>query len=151
MIGHLQRNKVPAAVQMFSMIETVDSVRLAKAMEKRCARLGLSMPVLVEINSGRESSKTGIFPEQVDELVETIAGMGHLNLVGLMTMGPRFGDPEEARPYFQATRETFDRLSSIDHPNVVMRYLSMGMTNSYQVAIEEGANIVRIGTKIFDV
>jgi pyridoxal phosphate enzyme (YggS family) len=149
MIGHLQRNKVPAAVKIFNMIETIDSVKLAETIESRCARLGLTLPVLIEINSGRELNKTGVLPEKVDELVEAIAGMQHVRLMGLMTMGPRFGDPEDARPYFQATRETFDRLSSRDYSNVTMRYLSMGMTNSYQVALEEGANIIRIGTKIF--
>ncbi|MCK4962034.1 MAG: alanine racemase, partial [Anaerolineales bacterium] len=107
------------------------------------------MSVLVEINSGREPSKTGVFPEEVDDLVAAIADMEHVRVMGLMTMGPRFGDPEDARPYFQQTRETFERILSMNLANVTMRYLSMGMTNSYQVAIEEGANIVRIGTKIF--
>jgi hypothetical protein len=149
MIGHLQRNKVPEAVRMFDMIETVDSVRLARALEGRCARKERIMPVMVEINSGREASKTGVLPEEVDDLVHTIVEMEHLHLMGLMTMGPRFGDPENARPYFQLTREAFKRISAMDLSNVSMRYLSMGMTNSYQVAIEEGANVVRIGTKIF--
>jgi pyridoxal phosphate enzyme (YggS family) len=149
MIGHLQRNKAKLAVGMFDMIETVDSLRLARAIERHCMLLGMTIPVLVEINSGREPSKTGVFPEEVDDLVAAIADMEHIQVMGLMTMGPRFGDPEDARPYFQQTRETFERILSMNLPNVTMRYLSMGMTNSYQVAIEEGANIVRIGTKIF--
>jgi pyridoxal phosphate enzyme (YggS family) len=149
MIGHLQRNKVARAVLDFDMIESVDSVRLAKEIERRCALLGKTMPVLIEINSGRESTKTGVFPEQVDELLDAVSEMSHLRVMGLMTMGPRFGDPEASRPYFVTTREIYMRLSSADRPNVTMRYLSMGMTNSYRVAIEEGANIVRIGTKIF--
>ena len=149
MIGHLQRNKAKLAVRMFDMIETVDSLRLARAIERHCMLLGVTMPVLVEINSGREPSKTGVFPEEVDDLVAAIADMENVRIMGLMTMGPRFGDPEDARPYFQQTRETFERISSMNPENVTMRYLSMGMTNSYQVAIEEGANIVRIGTKIF--
>lgn len=149
MIGHLQRNKAKLAARVFDMIETVDSLRLAQAIERHCMHLGVTMSILVEINSGREPSKTGVFPEEVDDLVATIADMEHVRVMGLMTMGPRFGDPEDARPYFQQTRETFERILSMNLANVTMRYLSMGMTNSYQVAIEEGANIVRIGTKIF--
>jgi len=149
MIGHLQRNKAKLAARVFDMIETVDSLRLAQAIERHCMHLGVTMSILVEINSGREPSKTGVFPEEVDDLVAAIADMEHVRVMGLMTMGPRFGDPEDARPYFQQTRETFERILSINLTNVTMRYLSMGMTNSYKVAIEEGANIVRIGTKIF--
>lgn len=149
MIGHLQRNKAKLAARVFDMIETVDSLRLAQAIERHCMLLGVTMSVLVEINSGREPSKTGVFPEEVDDLVAAIADMEHVRVMGLMTMGPRFGDPEDARPYFQQTREAFERILSMNLANVTMRYLSMGMTNSYQVAIEEGANIVRIGTKIF--
>jgi pyridoxal phosphate enzyme (YggS family) len=149
MIGHLQRNKAAVAVRMFDMIETIDSVKLAEAIDHRCARLGRTMPVLIEINSGREPTKTGVMPEELDDLVAAMAKMEHIHLMGLMTMGPRFGDPEDARPFFKATRQAFERLSALQLPNVSMRYLSMGMTNSYQVAIEEGANIVRIGTKIF--
>jgi hypothetical protein len=149
MIGHLQRNKAKLAARVFDMIETVDSLRLAQAIERHCMLLGVSMSVLVEINSGREPAKTGVFPEEVDDLVAAIADLEHVRVMGLMTMGPRFGDPEDARPYFQQTRETFERILSMNLANVTMRYLSMGMTNSYQVAIEEGANIVRIGTKIF--
>ena len=149
MIGHLQRNKVNKAVELFDMIETVDSLRLAEALDRRCAVIGEVMPVLVEIDSGREASKTGTLPEDVDDLIQRLNELQHIRVQGLMTMGPRFGDPEQARPYFRATRAAFERLSAWNLPNVTMRYLSMGMSNSYLVAIEEGANIVRIGTKIF--
>ena len=149
MIGHLQRNKAKVAVQHFDMIETVDSWRLAQTLDRHCATMGKTMPVLVEINSGRESNKTGVPPNDVDELVQQISTLEHLHVEGLMTMGPRFGNPEDSRPYFQATREAFERLAAKNLPNVTMRYLSMGMSNSYQIAIEEGANIVRIGTKLF--
>ena len=149
MIGHLQRNKVKKVMQLFDLIETVDSWRLAEALDRRCAVIGKVMPVLVEINSGREARKTGVLPEDVDDLVQRLSELRHIRVQGLMTMGPRFGDPEDARPYFQQTREAFERILSMNLANVTMRYLSMGMTNSYQVAIEEGANIVRIGTKIF--
>ena len=149
MIGHLQRNKVLEAIHLFDMIETLDSVRLARAINERCAAHDKTMPVLIEINSGRERSKTGVLPEKVNELAAAVAGMEHLHLEGLMTMGPRFGDPGDARPYFRATREAFERLADSDLPNITMRYLSMGMSNSYQIAIEEGANVVRIGTALF--
>jgi pyridoxal phosphate enzyme (YggS family) len=149
MIGHLQKNKVKKAVRLFDMIETVDSWPLAELIDRRCASIGLTMPVLVEINSGREASKTGVLPEEVDDLVRRLSDLLHIRVQGLMTMGPRFGDPEDARPYFRATKAAFDRLARAHLPNINMRYLSMGMSNSYQVAIEEGANMVRLGTTLF--
>ena len=149
MIGHLQRNKVKKAVRIFDMIETIDSWRIAESVDRHCAEEGKIMPVLVEINSGKESNKTGVLPEDVDELVWEISDLPYLRVQGLMTMGPRFGDPENARSYFKATKAAFDRLNEAGISNVEMRYLSMGMSNSYKIAIEEGANIVRIGTKLF--
>ena len=149
MIGHLQRNKAKLAVQHFDMIETIDSWRLAQAVDRRCANAEKTMPVLIEVNSGREANKTGVMPEAVDELAERMSTLEHIRVEGLMTMGPRFGNPEDSRPYFQTTREAFERLASKNLPNVTMRYLSMGMSNSYRIAIEEGANIIRIGTKLF--
>jgi hypothetical protein len=149
MIGHLQRNKAKIAAATFDLIETVDSVRLAKALNRHCTNCGRTMQVLVEVNIGCESSKTGVMPENVDKLVEEMSQFEHLRVLGVMTMGPRFGDPELARPYFQQAREIFYRLSNMTLPNVTMRYLSMGMSNSYEVALDEGANIVRIGTRLF--
>jgi pyridoxal phosphate enzyme (YggS family) len=149
MIGHLQRNKVKRAVRLFGMIETLDSWRLAREIERCCAAIDTVMPVLVEVNSGREASKTGVLPEEVDEFVRKVSELPHLRVQGLMTMGPRFGNPEDARPCFTATREAFERLAAASIPNVDMRYLSMGMSNSYQVAIQEGANMVRLGTLLF--
>ena len=149
MIGHLQRNKVKKAVLIFDMIETIDSVRLAETVDKQCALIEKKMPVLVEINSGREANKSGVMPEDVFELVKEISALPQLQVQGLMTMGAGFGDSEGARPYFKTTKKIFDRLKEDKIPNVEMRYLSMGMSASYEVAIEEGANIVRIGTKLF--
>lgn len=149
MIGHLQSNKAKRAVFFFDWIETVDSWRLAKTLERHCADLNKTIPILIEINSGRESSKTGVFPENIDDLVDKMSGLDHIKINGLMTMGPRFGDPEKSRPYFKATREAFERIAAKNIPNVNMKYLSMGMSNSYLIAIEEGANIIRIGTKLF--
>ncbi len=148
-IGHLQKNKVKKAVKLFDMIETVDSLELAREIDKRCAQIGKVMPVLVEINSGREEQKSGVFPEKTEQLVREILGLNNIRVMGLMTMGPRSGNPEDSRPYFVATKKIFDRIKKLNLPDIQMRYLSMGMTNSYKSALDEGANIVRIGSKIF--
>jgi pyridoxal phosphate enzyme (YggS family) len=149
MIGHLQKNKVKKAVALFDMIETVDSTGLAREIDRRCAETGRVMPVLIEVNSGREEQKSGVLPENAEGLIREISRLPNIRVMGLMTMGPRSGDPEDSRPYFVITRQLFDRIKALKLPNVEMRYLSMGMTNSYRVAVEEGANLVRIGTKIF--
>ena len=148
-IGHLQKNKVKKAVRLFDMIETVDSVELAEEIDKRCAATGKVMPVLIEVNSGKEPQKAGVLPEKTEGLIEAIAPLPNIKVTGLMTMGPRFGNPEDSRPYFITTRKILERIKALAIPNVEMRYLSMGMTNSYKVALEEGANLVRIGTLIF--
>ena len=148
-IGHLQKNKIKKAVQLFDMIETVDSVDLARAIDSRCAQIGKVMPVLIEINSGREKQKSGVLPEDAEQLVRDIAGFNNVRVAGLMTMGPQLGNPEDSRPYFVETRRVFNAIGRLDLPDVEMKYLSMGMTNSYRVALEEGANMVRIGTRIF--
>jgi pyridoxal phosphate enzyme (YggS family) len=148
-IGHLQTNKAKKAALLFDMIETIDSMRVAEAVNRHCAAMRKVMPVLIEVNSGRESSKSGVLPNQLDSLVHDISALPNLRVQGLMTMGPRFGNPEDARPYFRATKDAFDRLADKDIPGVEMHTLSMGMSNSYRVAIEEGANLIRIGRKIF--
>ena len=148
-IGHLQRNKVKKAVAIFDMIETVDSVQLAREIDRQCSLTSKTMPVLVEINSGREKQKSGILPEDAVEFIREIAALGNIRLEGLMTMGPRSGDPVASRPFFIVTRGIFEQVKQLKIKGVDMKYLSMGMTNSYKVAIEEGANIVRIGSKIF--
>ena len=148
-IGYLQKNKVKKAVGLFDMIETVDSVELAKEIDKRCAQIDKIMPVLIEINSGREKQKSGVWPEKAEQLITEISDLQNLKVMGVMTMGPRFGNPEDSRPYFVETKKVFDRIRKLNLPNVEMKYLSMGMTNSYKVALEEGANMVRIGSKIF--
>ncbi len=148
-IGHLQRNKVKKAIEIFDMIETLDSPELAAEIDKRCSQAGKIMPVLIEINSGREKQKFGVLPEDAEVLIKTVAEFKSIKIKGLMTMGPAFGNPEDARPYFIKTKKLFDKIKTLDFPGVEMKCLSMGMTNSYRVAIEEGANMVRIGTKIF--
>jgi len=149
MIGHLQSNKAKKAVKIFDMVETVDSIKLARALDKSCADIGKVLPVLIEINSGEETQKAGVLPEDAPALIRDISGLKNLKVMGLMTMGPFTGDPEDARPYFQKTKKLFEEIKSMNIPGVEMVTLSMGMSNSYRVALEEGANMVRIGTKIF--
>lgn len=148
-IGHLQSNKVKKAVEIFDLIETVDSADLAREIDKRAAALGKVMPILVEINSGRERQKAGILPEESEALVRDIAPFKNIRVEGLMTMGPFEGNPEDARPYFRETKKTLEALKALSLPGLELHRLSMGMTNSYRVAIEEGATMVRIGTLIF--
>jgi len=152
MIGNLQTNKINKVIPIFDVIQTVDSYEKAQAIDKRVEVAGKTiMPVYIEINIGEEIQKAGIKPEYevIENLVKQISGLSHLSLEGLMTMGPRFGDPENSRPYFRKTKEIFDQIKKLNLPNVSMKTLSMGMTNSYKVAIEEGSNMVRIGTAIF--
>ncbi len=146
LIGHLQRNKVKKAIDLFDMVETIDSLPLAELVNKECAKLGRVMPILIEVNSGRESRKNGVWPEHVEPLARQLSPLPHLQVQGLMTIGPAV---EDLRPYFRVTKALFDQLRQAKIPNIDMRYLSMGMSDSYLIAIEEGANIVRIGTKLF--
>jgi len=136
-------------LELFDMIETVDSIDIAAGIDRKCGDIGKVMPLLIEVNSGREVQKTGVLPDDAEELIREIAGLRHVRIVGLMTMGPRFGDPEDSRPYFADTRKLFERIRGLRIADVEMKHLSMGMTNSYPVALQEGATMVRIGTKIF--
>jgi len=149
LIGSLQKNKAKYAVDLFDLIETVDSWALADTLDKRCAAVHRTMPVLIEVNSGLESEKSGVHPEQAEVLIRRVGQLRHLRVQGLMTMGPLLATPEDYRPFFRDTRHLFDHIAAARIPGIEMRYLSMGMSDSYQVAIEEGANIVRIGTAIF--
>jgi len=149
MIGHLQSNKAKKAVKIFDMIETVDSLKLALAIDKACSNLGKVIKVLIEINSGEEMQKAGVTPNDAALLIKEISKLNSIKILGLMTMGPLAGNPEEARPYFRRTKNLFDEIREMRMPGVEMAVLSMGMSNSYRVAIEEGANLVRIGTSLF--
>jgi hypothetical protein len=148
-IGHLQRNKVKKAVQIFDMIETIDSYEIAREIDKRCAEIDKVMPVLVEVNIGEEPQKAGVLPQDTEQLLKDISALLNIRVAGLMTMGPLSENPEDSRPYFVAMKKLFDRMKALNLPGVDMKYLSMGMTSSYKIAPEEGANIVRIGTRIF--
>jgi pyridoxal phosphate enzyme (YggS family) len=149
MIGHLQSNKAKKAVRVFDMIETVDSIKLAGAIDRACGKIDKIMLILMEINSGEESQKAGVMPADAISLARDMSELNNIKLMGLMTMGPFAGDPEDSRPYFQKTEKLFEEIKEMGLPGVEMKYLSMGMSNSYKVALEEGANVVRIGTKLF--
>jgi pyridoxal phosphate enzyme (YggS family) len=136
-------------LEIFDMIETVGSLEIVREIDEKCRNINKIMPVLIEINSGREPQKSGVIPENAENLIRKAALLKNIKIMGLMTMGPRFGNPEDSRAYFALTKSIFDKIKHLNIPNIEMKYLSMGMTNSYKVAIEEGANIVRIGTKIF--
>ncbi|MBF0509930.1 MAG: YggS family pyridoxal phosphate-dependent enzyme [Deltaproteobacteria bacterium] len=149
-IGHLQTNKAKYAVKLFDLIQTLDTPSLAQELDKRAGAAGRSLDVLIEINIALEATKAGVAATQVPRLIEAVMACPHLNLQGLMTMPPFFDDPEEARPYFAALRRMRDELvrrGAADSRN--LQHLSMGMSGDYQVAIEEGATIVRVGTAIF--
>jgi pyridoxal phosphate enzyme (YggS family) len=149
LIGHLQRNKVNRALNIFDMIESLDSYQLARQMNEQCEKMDKDIECLIEINSGREEHKYGIMPEEIGSFIAKVKGYKRIKIMGVMTMGPFMGQEEDFRPYFRITREIFNALKNRDLPNCQMKYLSMGMSESYKVAIEEGANLVRVGTKIF--
>jgi len=157
MIGHLQTNKINKALRIFDVIQTVSSLQKAAAIDKRAERAKRKIvPVFIEINIGSEESKAGIRPDEhepfeayIENLTKDMSELDHLSIEGFMTMGPRFGNPEDVRPYFARMRGIFDKIKVLHLPHVDMKYLSMGMTNSYKVAIEEGSNMIRIGTGIF--
>jgi hypothetical protein len=149
MIGHLQRNKAKAAVEIFDLIETLDSVALARELEKQGKRIGKKIRTFIEVNLAGEESKSGISKDDLASLLESIAMLDHVAVEGLMMVPPFREDPEESRPYFRELRELKDKFNAQRIPHVDLQELSMGMTHDYPVAIEEGATIVRIGTALF--
>ena len=149
LIGRLQTNKAKYAVHLFDMIHSVDRMGLAAELDRRARTGGRVIPILIEVNVSGEETKSGVPLAEALDLVRAIAPLQNLSIQGLMTMPPWFDDPEEARPCFRALREFRDRIAGEAIPRVEMRELSMGMTDDYAVAIEEGATIVRIGRGIF--
>lgn len=151
MIGPLQTNKINKALKVFDYVQTIDSCAVAESLSKRAEGVQRRMPVFIEINIGSEFIKSGVKPKYdiIEKLAQRISKLNWLRLEGLMTMGPRVGEPEDVRPYFKKAKEYFDQLKNTRMPNVDLKYLSMGMSNSYKIAIEEGANIIRLGTVIF--
>ena len=149
MIGHLQRNKIKYIIDKACMIHSVDSERLAEAISQEAGKIGIVMPVLVEVNIAREESKFGIYAEDTAKFIEKIARLPHIHVEGLMTIAPFVEVAEENRVFFQKLRKLYVDIKRKNIDNVSMCSLSMGMTGDYQVAIEEGATMVRVGTGIF--
>lgn len=147
LIGHLQRNKAARAVSIFDMIQTVDSLRIAETVGRRAEEAGRTVDVLLQVNTSGESSKSGAPPEEVERLLERAAAISGLRVRGLMTIGRWDPDPERARPEFSLLAKLAERLR--EKTGADLPWLSMGMTHDFEVAIEEGANLVRIGTGIF--
>lgn len=149
MIGHLQRNKVKYIIDKVSMIHSVDSLRLAETIEKEAAKKNCDIDILLEVNMAREESKYGVFPEDIYDLLEKISKFPHIHVKGLMTVAPYVDDPEDNRVVFEKMRKLSVDIESKKIDNIIMSVLSMGMTNDYEIALEEGADMVRVGTAIF--
>lgn len=149
MIGHLQRNKVKYIIDKVACIHSVDSLKLAETIEKEAAKHNITVNILIEVNVAREESKFGLMPEEVDEFVSKISEFPHIRVRGLMTIAPFVENPEENRRIFQSLHKLSVDIESKNVDNITMRVLSMGMTNDYETAIEEGATMIRVGTGIF--
>ena len=147
-IGNLQRNKVKLIIESVGLIHSLDNMALAIEIDKQAAKVGRRVPVLIEINSAREEQKDGVLPEEAEEFFLKVRELPNILVAGLMTMGPVCDEPEEIRPYFRLTRELFDRLNRTY--GFEGGILSMGMSNSYRIAIEEGSTLVRVGRKLFN-
>lgn len=148
-IGNLQRNKVKLIIESVGLIHSLDNIALAKEINKQAERVGRRVPVLIEINSAKEEQKDGVLPEDAEAFLREVKELPNISVVGLMTMGPVVDDPEDIRPYFRLTRELFDRLNrtcGFEGEGI----LSMGMSDSYKVAIEEGSTLVRVGRRLFN-
>jgi hypothetical protein len=147
LIGHLQTNKAKDAVKIFSLIHSVDSIRIAEAIDKEARKIGKVQDVLVQVNTSGESTKFGAALEDVDGIIEECTLYGNINIKGFMTIAPEARDPESVRKYFRALRELRDKINSAREADY--KELSMGMTGDFEVAIEEGATIVRVGRAVF--
>ena len=150
LIGHLQTNKVKYIIDKVVMIHSVDSVHLAQEIDKRAAAAGKAMDVLLQVNAAHEESKFGLDPKDVPQVFrEILDSCPNVKIRGLMHIAPWSEDPEEIRPYFKEVKDLFDTLAAVEHPNADFKYLSMGMSHDFETAIEEGSNIIRVGTSIF--
>lgn len=148
-VGHLQTKKAKGVVGLFDLIHSVDRLKLAQALDQAAARLGRIQDILIQVNLAGEASKSGAAPGEVADLLEEIGKLPHLRVMGLMTMPPWFDEPERVRPYFRALRELRDRLEELRLSASGLPELSMGMTGDFEVAVEEGATLVRVGAAIF--
>lgn len=150
LIGHLQTNKVKYIIDKVSMIHSVDSLKLAQEIDKRARQHNLTMDILIQVNSAMEESKFGITTEETGQMIEDILNTcPNINIRGLMCIAPFEDDPEDAREYFAEVKKLYDEYGKIENPRLDFKYLSMGMSNDFEVAIEEGSNLIRVGTSIF--
>lgn len=150
MVGHLQTNKAKEAVNIFDLIHSVDSLRLALEIDKRATKINKIQDVLIEIKTSSEATKFGLIPEDALEAIRGISRLGHIAIKGLMTIAPIAGSPQEARPYFRRLRELRDEINQLLAPGCQLQILSMGMTDDFEAAIEEGSNMIRLGRAIFE-
>jgi pyridoxal phosphate enzyme (YggS family) len=148
-IGHLQTNKVKYAVKMFDLIHTVDSIKLATELDKQAKKIEKIQKILIQVNISMESTKSGVHDNETFDLIKKISPLKNVSVKGLMTMPPFFDQPEKSRPFFTALRDLRDKIRNAAIPTISMEELSMGMSGDYEVAIEEGATLVRVGTAIF--
>ena len=148
-VGRLQTNKAKYAVKLFDLIQTVDSIKLAKELDRRARPLNRIVPIIIQVNLAGEASKGGVQPSECFSLIRQISELANLQIRGLMTMPPFFNAPERVRPYFRQLRELSQQIDQAELPGVEMKELSMGMSGDFEVAIEEGATLVRVGTAIF--
>ncbi len=149
MIGTLQRNKVKYIIDKVELIHSLDSLSLAREINKHAERIQRIMPVLVQINIGNEKTKAGIPSVEALPFIESIFNLKNIKVMGLMTIAPLIEDPELVRPYFRTMKQIYDELKNVNYPHTDIQYLSMGMSYDFEVAIEEGSNMIRIGTAIF--
>ena len=150
MIGHLQTNKVKYIIDKVSMIHSVDSYKLAAEINRRAAGKGITMDILIQVNSAQEDSKFGITTDETEGLIkEILDNCENVRIRGLMCIAPYADDPEDIKIYFDQVKEQYDRFGRIEHPRLDFKYLSMGMSHDFQVAIEAGSNLVRVGSAIF--
>ncbi len=149
LIGHLQRNKVKYIIDKVDLIHSLDSLRLAKEINKRAKNIDRIMECLLQVNVSGETTKHGVDPKDVKNFLKEIAPLDNIKIVGLMTMAPHVENKEESRQYFKKLKEMYEEISDMNLQNIEMKYLSMGMSNDYEIAVEEGANIIRVGRSIF--
>ena len=150
MVGHLQTNKVKDAVKIFSLIQSVDSLHLAREIDRQAAKINKIQDILIEIKTSPEATKFGVKPDEAVEVIKEMAKLKNINIKGLMTIAPIMDNPEKTRPYFILLRELIDKINELRTMNYELRILSMGMTDDFEVAIEEGANMLRLGRAIFE-
>ena len=150
LVGHLQTNKVKDAIDIFGLIHSVDSLELAKKIDREAKRQGKCVDILIQVNTSGEEAKYGMRPEDISNFLKEISLLTSIKILGLMTITPLASDPETVRPYLRRLREISEDVKKESIPNIDMKYLSMGMSQDFEVAIEEGANIVRIGRAIFE-